>query len=172
MNKLPTYPELLEEQGGFGKYQMMVYLIIVLAINTNGYLVYGLSYLLLYPKFECKYPDGSPIDDGSKDYENYCKPDYFCDTSNNIGWSINWNDHTSLYNLTWKFNLYCASKFTGFACGSPFIPRMADIYGRKRIFWLCLFIQLLSTCSIILIPAGPEGNESKTFYWIVINMFI
>jgi hypothetical protein len=105
----------------------------LLAINTNGWLIYGLSYLLLYPKFDCTYPDGSPIDGLSNDYKSMCKPDYFCDADNAIGYSVDWEDHTSLYNLTYKFNLNCASKFTisslgiffftGFAIGSLFVPR-------------------------------------------------
>ena len=37
---------------------------------------------------------------------------------------------------------------------------------------MCLFIQLLSTCCFILVPAGPEGDESKYFYLVVINFFI
>jgi MFS family permease len=62
--------------------------------------------------------------------------------------------------------------FSGFAAGSPFIPRLADVHGRKKVFWMCMFIQLLSTCCFILVPAGPEGNESKYFYIVIINFFI
>ena len=53
VQKIPSYEELLIEQGGFGKFQWFSYLVIVLAIQTNGYLLYALSYLLLYPKFDC-----------------------------------------------------------------------------------------------------------------------
>ena len=111
-----------------------------------------------------------------------CIPDYFCDSSNSISYSIDWSDHISLYNFSYKFNLYCASPqtlsylgmlyFSGFAIGSPFIPRLADIYGRKKSFYTCLFIQLLSTICIILIPAGPPGDEAKYFYLVIINFFI
>ena len=121
----------------------------LLSINTNGWLIYGLSYLLLYPKYNCTYPDGSEIPDDSDDYISYCNPQFFC-ANDAYGWSIDWNDHNSLHNLTDKFNLNCASKLTisslgmlffgGFAAGSPFIPRMADVYGRKKVFWACMFI--------------------------------
>lgn len=132
-NKLPTFPELLVEQGSFGKYQWIVYGVIVLAQNTNGWLLYGLSYLILYPKFDCTYPDGSSISRTSPDYKSMCNPSYFCVAENNVGYDVDWEDSTSLYNLTYKFNLNCASKFiisslgmfffSGFAVGSLFIPR-------------------------------------------------
>ena len=35
--EIPTYEELLEEQGGFGRYQLFAFLTIMAAINTTGW---------------------------------------------------------------------------------------------------------------------------------------
>ena len=43
----------MEGQGGFGKIQWISMILCILLIDTNGYLVYNLSYLLLLPKFDC-----------------------------------------------------------------------------------------------------------------------
>ena len=47
-------------------------------MNAQGYLVYNLAYLTLYPRYECWYPDGTEIDPESDDYDEMCAPEYFC----------------------------------------------------------------------------------------------
>jgi hypothetical protein len=41
----------MREQGGFGLFQYVQFILICLQINSDGFLVYNLTYLLLYPKF-------------------------------------------------------------------------------------------------------------------------
>ena len=77
-----------------------------LTLNTNGYLVYALSYLLVLPKFSCweTFPDGSEtqIPDWSKQYNETCKPDYFCDASD-VRYEYDFEDKYTLNNWMWKF---------------------------------------------------------------------
>ena len=58
------FEDLLLEQGSFGKFQMLTYSILVVAINSGGYVMYSLAYLLLYPKYSC-FRDNIPIEDSS-----------------------------------------------------------------------------------------------------------
>jgi hypothetical protein len=70
------------DQGGFGRFNMFLFLNNVGAINATGWMLYNLTYLLLYPKYNCEIiqPGGSflPIKEGTHQYEAYCKPQYFC----------------------------------------------------------------------------------------------
>ena len=70
---MPTFEELLADQGGYGRFQLFSNMIIILAVNTSGWMVYCQFYLLLYPKFYCP-----AYADGSDDYKNKCIPSYFC----------------------------------------------------------------------------------------------
>ena len=54
-----------------------------LLINAGGWATYIIGYLLLYPKFECE-----GIADGTEEYKEKCVPNYFCEASNNVNWSI------------------------------------------------------------------------------------
>jgi MFS family permease len=57
---------------------------------------------------------------------------------------VNWSEELSLKNWFTGLHLECVSKarigligstlFAGWALSAIFIPRMADIYGRKKIF--------------------------------------
>ena len=107
-----------------------------MAGNAQGYLVYNFSYLTLYPDFNCFYQDGSQIPVDSDDYDNMCKPSYFCEADTNlmnIKYTVNWEGENSLYNWISKYDLNCASHLTissfgmlyfgGFAVGSTFWPR-------------------------------------------------
>jgi hypothetical protein len=48
---------MMEEQGGFGRFQLFAYLNCILGINATGYLQYNLAYLFLYPAFNCEEKD-------------------------------------------------------------------------------------------------------------------
>ena len=50
---MPAFDVLIEEQGGFGRYQKTAFFIISVTINMTGILIYNLGYLLLIPKYDC-----------------------------------------------------------------------------------------------------------------------
>jgi len=111
-----------------------------MAENTTGYMIYNLAFLLLYPKFDCTYSDGSPIPEAN--YADYCQPEYFCDASHDISYTIDWDATTSLKNWMTRFDLICASPlmissfsmlyFFGLAIGSIFLPVLGDVIGRRK----------------------------------------
>lgn len=72
MAEPPDWETLMQEQGGFGPMQVLGFIACCLLQNQDGFLVYNLTYLLLFPKFECTYATGEPIPDGSKEYDDYC----------------------------------------------------------------------------------------------------
>ena len=81
---VPSYDELLEQQGGYGRYQKIAFFYLLLLQGSAGYVLYNIPYLLLYPVFNCtqKQPDGQwlPIPSDDKD----CKPEYFCDHKDTV----------------------------------------------------------------------------------------
>ena len=91
-------------------------------------------------------------------------------------------DSTSLYNLTWKYNLHCSSQllissfgmlfFTGFAVGSFFIPANSDKYGRKLVLIGCLTLQLFTIASMLMVPVGPQEFESMYINYFVFLFFL
>ena len=95
-------------------------------MGSGGWLIYGLSYLLLYPHFDCT----GDIDE--KNYAERCKPEYFCDASHGVHRTIDWDHQYSLTNWMKKYDMVCASSFTisffgicyftGLAVGSTIFP--------------------------------------------------
>ena len=49
-----------------------------MGINSTGYEVYGLPYLLLYADYDCFTLDGAPIERDTTLYQDKCSPNYFC----------------------------------------------------------------------------------------------
>ena len=97
----------------------------------------------LKPDFECL--EGT--------HWSACQPSKFC-TDSDIQHRVNYDKDTSLNNLYSRLNLACDSKykigyigsswFLGFLTTLFFVPRLADKYGRKKIFQTtCLFSALL-----------------------------
>ena len=109
--KVDRFKELIEAQGGFGRFQWMAFIMIVLGMNSPGYLVYSLPYLLLYPEFDCQVYDGSVWQHVSKEnplYNHLCIPDYFCKNNATVRWDIVQNSHLTLRNWIWQYDMTCA----------------------------------------------------------------
>ena len=147
-------------------------------MNCVGFFIYGLNYLTLYPKFICYYPTGQEIPEDSDDYTKMCQPFYFCDAGNEITFDIVQDDDLTLDNWTKKFDLICASDllmssfsmtfFIGFGLGSIFIPRLSDLYGRRKPLLILVAIQFLSIIGMYLVPGGSSGSV----YWLLPFCFI
>ena len=130
---------------GIGKFQWFITVILTMGFMTSYFLTYSISYLELQPKYICTYPNGT-------DYA--CNNTVFCGT--NITRRVNYADDTSLENWVEDLDLYCTPGaevgligsmfFAGWAISATTLPRLGDIYGRKKVY-LCamtghLFIYL------------------------------
>ena len=120
-------------------------------------MIYNLTYLLLFPKYNCWWKNGDvmePIVNGSESYESYCKPEYFCQNLEKVGFQSNTESHLSLVNFVTKFNMDCYSGFQislpgmvffgGWGLSSMVLPSMADKYGRKKLLCYCLLVNLIT----------------------------
>ena len=143
-DNIPAFTDLMEEQGGFGKYQILMFMLLTFASSSACWVIYAQQYLLLFPKFECE-----GILEGTPEYKKYCVPHYFCKNDDHaaqgnrvVNWSINHASNITLTNLMTKHDLICASKlmissfgmsyFAGYAGGSLLLPTLSDKKGRKK----------------------------------------
>lgn len=96
---VPPYDELIELQGGFGKYQALSTTAIIACINGAGWFVYGQAYLLLLPKWQCYLPSDPNHTWLTGDaYELYCNPTFFCENPEVIFYEPDWKSPISLHN--------------------------------------------------------------------------
>ena len=92
--------------------QILAFIGCCLLQNQDGFLVYNLSYLLLYPKFECNYlPSGEHINDDDPAYKDYCNPQYYCANPDKIEIMADMNDSISLKNWMYYQDILCDSSF-------------------------------------------------------------
>ncbi len=102
---------------------------------TGSFLAFSIPFLELNPKYICTDSDtGRQFD---------CTRDDFCH-STTVSHRVDWSDDTSLHNWVEDLNLTCtpgfeigligASMFAGWALAATFLPRLADVYGRKPVY--------------------------------------
>lgn len=135
---------------------MMAALMISMAMNTCGYVIYDFGYLLLYPQVECFDKHNKAV------YGEKCEPNYFCNSENKIEYVLIKDHELTLGNWIRDFDLLCASPFTissfamafftGWALGSFWVPQQSDIYGRKKPFFICMAIQFMAFATLALVP--------------------
>ena len=79
-----------------------------------------------------------------------CSPEDFCNKPD-IVYSVNYNNHLNYYNLYTQYDLVCKKKlattllnmtafFSAFV-GCTFLPRFADLFGRKKVFVAAVIAQ-------------------------------
>lgn len=105
---------------------------------TGSFLAYTISFLELFPKYLCT----DPI----KGTEYTCTRDDFCGM--NIKHRVDWSDDTSLHNWIEALNLECTPKeqiglvgsmlFAGWGIAAIFLPRQADVFGRKKVYLIAM----------------------------------
>jgi MFS family permease len=98
-----------------------------------------MNFYELKPDFECLIVT----------YWSACQPSQFC-TNPDIQHRVNYDKDTSLNNLYSRLNLACDPQykigyigscwFLGFLFTLSFVPRLADIYGRKMIYQISCFL--------------------------------
>jgi len=127
---------------------------------TGGFVLHGIAYLELPVGEEgdlgyyVTYPDGTVIPGTA---EEYCanNPSFKKDTIVRDE-ALNPRNKYNLYNWETKLGLVCKGKLAtsliafiavaGVAISCLFIPRMADLYGRKNIFVVALLSQVVVFC--------------------------
>ena len=124
-----------------------------------GAMFFLLSFAFLEkePNFKCQ------LDAGSSEWtfgtperpleEEYCAANHVCE--------IDWADPQSINNLIAQFNFYCQPKWkigmmgfsflAGIVLGCLTIARLGDVYGRKPIYMLGLFMHLVTMIAICFI---------------------
>ena len=100
-------------------------------------MAYNLNYLEKVPReFYCIY-------EGQPDFAVICKPEDFCDDPTVVSYEPNMDLDDSYHNWSEKLDLVCAtpsqigfvgsSIFIGWMITLTFVPRLADLYGRKVV---------------------------------------
>ena len=138
-------------------------------MNTTGFEQYALSYILLYPTYDCfDSSTGVKIDPNSKEFSDKCTPNYFCDHDDVTYKKVDDSIYT-LDNLIEQYDMQCAGKlvismfgmmfFTGFAIGSVVFPPLADKHGRKKLYLLALLMNLSMFVVQLLLPGGKDNYD-------------
>ena len=117
----------------------MIFTIVFICVNGINMIVYNLHYLEKMPEeFFCIYND-TPV--GAD--PTICEPADFCDDPNLVSYEANMALDSSYENLVDKLDLVCASPgkigligssiFIGWFISLVFVPRLADLFGRKKL---------------------------------------
>ena len=121
-----------------------------MAMNSTGFFAYPLGYLIQQPTYECDFRAGVSIEDQLKlcDAKSICAKD-----ARITGWSVDWDSEKSLHNWqdkldlmcvpSWKVGLLGTCLFVGWASTLLWLPSFGDKYGRKKVFAICMSLNLL-----------------------------
>ena len=133
--------------GGFGKYQLFICIIIILGMHS-GALIAKAFPILERPPEE---PNGYICKNTTNPDKYPCSPSDFCGDPS-IKYEVNYNNSLNFYNLYTQYGLVCKKKFAtgllntiGFFSvflGCLFIPRLADLYGRKGVYMVSMICQV------------------------------
>jgi len=140
-----TVDDALALAGGFGIFQLISSFVCMGNNTRNAIFYFPLPYLELYPEYIC-------TDTSKPDSDTYvCEPKDFCDNPD-IEHTINWDASTSLHNWVEPLDLTCKSKeaigfigsiyFVGLMISAFTLPRLADLYGRRRVVLGCAFLNV------------------------------
>lgn len=132
----------------FGKFQVLVYAAIGFGINSTGFWFYILGFLYQEPAYKCTVtPDHASYIDQVCTRQNICAGD-----NRIISWEVDEDSDRSLDNWrqkldidmckdTWKPSLIASAFFIGWCITLLWLPRFADVYGRKRLFAVAMAVQ-------------------------------
>ena len=131
--------ELLEEAGGVGRFQCLSYFVVSCFISSISFIWYGIPLYTKQPDYFCTWNGQAP-----EQADSVCVAENICASDPRIGsWSIDWSSKTSIHNWQQDFDMMCIPKvkigligsvwFVGWVLTLPFIPRLADIYGRSKL---------------------------------------
>jgi MFS family permease len=102
------------------------------------------------------------------------KLEVFCETD--LFHKIDWDDEASLHNWFESLDLTCVSKqrigfigsslFIGWALGATFLPRLSDLYGRRRVFIGSMILQVVTFIGLYL----SKNIDVTTFIMFVFGV--
>ena len=123
---------------------MIAAVVFIVGYNTGGFLFYNIALLELQPQYLCT--------NSTSTVEYHCKPSDFCDKTN-VTHRVDWDDKTSLHNWVETLDLTCTSGakvgligsmyFFGLAASAIVLPRISDIFGRKKIYFIAMALHLI-----------------------------
>ena len=127
--------QLFEKSGGFGRFQWLILLYVMVTYSGTNFYTYNLAYLELMPALKCRYSGYDDFVD-CKDSKDVCHRNLVQD------WYPNFDDKESFHNWMTEQNLYCKSSFMiglfgslyflGFALNGIYV-KQSDRFGRKAI---------------------------------------
>lgn len=101
--------------------------------------------------------------------QEFCSNEYICE--------VDWSDPQSFNNLISQFNFYCEAKWkigmmgfmflVGIVLGCATIARLGDIYGRKPIYIIGLYMHLAFSVLICLF----SGDNSIILLYAMLIFF-
>ena len=132
--------EEMIKAGGFGRYQWAITFIVISGMMCGGFVIHGIA-LLELPVEEYICSDGSS-----------CTPKEYCEQENPSFEmeSIDYDQSSSnIFNWYTKLGLVCKEPIAtsliamialvGLGTSCLFMPRLGDLYGRKRIYLFAVF---------------------------------
>ena len=137
----------IEEAGGFGRYQALLFLMLTLANNGPGFIVYGSTFHQLDPPYLCTYmsPDGGT-------YVESCSRETVCGSQDVLSYTIDQDSKFFVDNYIVRMNLTCTPKvyigflgafsFAGAALACLLLPRLSDKYGRLIVLRTTIYCTL------------------------------
>lgn len=154
----------------------------MIGINSNGWLGFGLVYVLLYPTYECQILDAAgawiDISNTTDLYNEKCIPNYFCEHPDEIRWSVDEDSPKSLNNLIKQYDMTCDSKvtislfatmyFIGYMLGSMIWPPLSDMRGRKKLFMAANLSHFITLGLITLLPGGLDHKNMIYIIYVTI----
>lgn len=160
---------------GLGFYQICHFWSVTLGMWAGVFILYSMLYLELDPAYLCM--------NANSDTWYTCQKATVCSSSFDGQHKVDYSSDRTIYNWIMQYDLYCADEyfisligmlyFVGCFVGSIFLPRLADVYGRKPIFIVGLILYaitvvgaLVSTNRYVLLGLMVLGgiSESGRYY--------
>ena len=166
---ISSVDEGIKMAGSCGLFQKFVTIILILGYMTGELFVQNMAYLELMPAYQCK--------DKSTGLWSTCYPDEFCradQTFSKVDVRVDSGDSHTFNNWVDQLDLTCVDHssigllgtmlFLGWMTSSMIVPRLSDIYGRKRFF---LGFQVLQVCAIIALYMSSSVAQALAFLFVL-----
>lgn len=153
---------------------MLSFLTLSIGSASVDIIILLLAFLTLKPQVtNCVFRDPQPDGmDAACTLESICGAD-----STVVHYEIDWTKEGSLHNWVEKFDLLCRPKvqsaslgacfFLGWVCTLWWVPRFSDMFSRKKIFGIGLFVNLLVYVAIL----AANKLEQICFLILVLGFF-
>ena len=121
------------------------------------------------PKYkDCVFTNPQPLDPVEE-----CNSDNVCDSSVVISYQVDWDNIYSIHNWVEKLDLWCCPGwklgmlgsvvFIGWVLTLPWIPRLSDMYSRKKFFIFGMVVDWLMFVAMFL---------TRSINWMIVITFV